>query len=219
MPTVNLNKKEFEELVGKKLPLEELKDRISMLGTDLESIEGNEIIVEVFPNRPDMLSEQGFARAFSSFIGVKKGLRKYKVKKSNYKVLVDRSVKMVRPFTACAVVKNLKLDDEKIKSIIQIQEKLHISYGRNRKKVAIGVYPLEKIKFPIKYLAKRPEKIKFKPLEMSQVLNGKEILELHPTGKEYAHLLEKEKEYPIFIDSNENILSMPPIINSDEVGK
>ena len=219
MPTVTLNKNQFEELVGKKLPLEELKDRISMLGTDLEKIEGNEIIVEVFPNRPDMLSEQGFARAFSSFIGVKKGLRKYHARKSDYKVEVDTSVKKVRPETVCAVVKNLKLNDEKIKSIIQIQEKLHIGYGRNRKKVAIGIYPLEKIKFPIKYLALKPEEIKFKPLEMSQVLNGKQILELHPTGREYKNLLENEKIYPIFIDANDNILSMPPIINSDEVGK
>jgi len=219
MPTVNLNKKEFEKLVGKKLELDKLKDRISMLGTDLEKIEGNEIIVEVFPNRPDMLSEQGFARAFSSFINIKKGLREYEVKKSNYKVVVEKSVKEVRPFTACAVVKNLKLDDEKIKSMIQIQEKLHIGYGRNRRKVAIGVYPLEKIKFPIKYLALPPEKIKFKPLEMSAVLNGKQILEEHPTGREYSYLLEGKKVYPIFIDTNENILSMPPIINSDDVGK
>ena len=57
MPTIQLNKKVFEGLVGKKLPLNKLKDRISMLGTDLEKIEGNEIHVEVFPNRPDMLSE------------------------------------------------------------------------------------------------------------------------------------------------------------------
>ena len=219
MPTVTLNKNQFEELAGKKLPLGELKNRISMLGTDLEKIEGNEIIVEVFPNRPDMLSEQGFARAFSSFIGVKKGLRKYNSRKSNYVVEIDKSVKSVRPETACAVVKNLNLDDEKIKSIIQIQEKLHVGYGRNRKKAAIGVYPLEKIKFPIKYLAKKPEEIKFKPLEMTQVLNGKEILELHPTGRDYKHLLENEKVYPIFIDANDNILSMPPIINSDDIGK
>jgi len=79
MPTITLNKDVFEALVGKKLPLEELKDRISMLGTDLESIENNEIKVEIFPNRPDLLSEQGFARAFSSFIGVKTGLCKYNV--------------------------------------------------------------------------------------------------------------------------------------------
>ena len=82
MPSITLNKAVFEQLVGKKLPLDELKDRISMLGTDLENIEGDEIHVEIFPNRPDMLSEQGFARAFSSFIGVKTGLRKYAVQKS-----------------------------------------------------------------------------------------------------------------------------------------
>ena len=35
MPTITLNKTVFEKLVGKTLPLEKLKDRISMLGTDL----------------------------------------------------------------------------------------------------------------------------------------------------------------------------------------
>ena len=68
MPTININRQVFEKLAGKKLPIEKLKDRISMLGTDLESVDEKEIIVEVFPNRPDMLSVQGFARAFSSFI-------------------------------------------------------------------------------------------------------------------------------------------------------
>ena len=73
-------RQELKKIIkNKKLPLEELKDRISMLGTDLENIENNEIQVEIFPNRPDMLSEQGFARAFSSFIGVKTGLKDYKI--------------------------------------------------------------------------------------------------------------------------------------------
>ncbi len=219
MPTINLNKKEFEKLVGKNLPLDKLKDRISMLGTDLEKIEGNEIIVEVFPNRPDMLSEQGFARAFSSFIGIKKGLRKYSAKKSGYKLIVDNSVKDIRPYTACAVVKNLKFDDEKIKQIIQIQEKLHIGYGRNRKKCAIGIYPLEKIKFPIYYKAVEPEKIMFRPLEFDKEANAIEIIERHPTGKEYGYLLNDKKKFPVFIDANNKILSMPPIINSHDTGK
>ena len=92
LPTVTLNKTVFEKLVGKELPLEELKDRISMLGTDLESIENDEIHVEIFPNRPDLLSEQGFARAFSSFIGVQPGLRNYKVQSSGQKVIVDSAL-------------------------------------------------------------------------------------------------------------------------------
>ena len=61
---ITLNKKSLKG----NLSLEELKYRISMLGTDLEGIDGDEITVEVFPDRPDMLSEQGFARAFNSFI-------------------------------------------------------------------------------------------------------------------------------------------------------
>ncbi len=145
MPSVTLNKKVFEKLVGKKLDIEKLKDRISYLGTDLEGIEGDEINVEIFPSRPDMLSEQGFARAFSSFIGEKTGLRKYEVKDSGEKVIIDKSVAKVRPYTACAIVRNLKFDDENIREIIQIQEKLHITFCRNRKKAAIGIYPSEKV--------------------------------------------------------------------------
>lgn len=219
MPTITLNKTVFEELVGKKLPLDELKDRISMLGTDLEKIEGNEIEVEIFPNRPDMLSEQGFARAFSSFIGVKTGLRKYEAKESGEKVLIEDSVKEIRPFTACAIVKSLRFDEEKIKEIIQIQEKLHITYGRNRKKAAIGVYPLEKIKFPITYKADAPEKIKFVPLESEREMTGLQILSQHKTGREFGHLLEGLEKFPFFIDAQGEILSMPPIINSHTTGK
>ena len=219
MPTITLNKTVFEKLLGKKLPLEQLKDRISMLGTGLEKIEGNEIFVEIFPNRPDLLSEQGLARAVSSFIGVKKGLRKYEVISTKEKVIIDNSVKLVRPYTACAIVKNLHFDEEKIREIIQIQEKLHVTYCRNRKKAAIGIYPLEKITFPITYKADRPEKIMFKPLEANREMSGREILNAHKTGKEYAHLLEGKDKFPFFIDAKQKILSMPPIINSEDTGR
>ncbi|MBW2985101.1 phenylalanine--tRNA ligase subunit beta [Candidatus Woesearchaeota archaeon] len=218
MPVVKLNRKVFENLVGKKLPLDELKERISMLGTDLENID-DEIEVEVFPNRPDMLSEQGFARAFSSFIGVKTGLREYKVTKSGEKLIVDNSVSDVRPYTVCAIVKGLSFNDEKIREIIQIQEKLHVSYGRNRKKAAIGIYPMEKIKFPIRYLAKKPKEIKFKPLESGREMTGLQILSQHPAGRDYGHLLEGKDKFPIFVDAKGKVLSLPPIINSDETGK
>ena len=219
MPTLRLNRKEFENLVGKRLSEEKLKDRISMLGTDLEEVNDKEIIVEVFPDRPDMLSEQGFARAFSAFIDVKPGLRKYKVKNSGEKIIIKDSVKEIRPYTVCAIIKNLKFNDEKIKEIIQIQEKLHVTFGRKRKKLAIGIYPCEKIKFPVTYFAENPEKVKFRPLEYKNELNGLQILKLHPVGKEYAHLLEGCKQFPFFKDANNNILSMPPIINSYDTGR
>jgi len=219
MPTITINRKVFEKLVGKQLPLDQLKDRISYLGTDLESVNDNEIVVEIFPNRPDMLSEQGFARAFSSFIGVKTGLKRYNVVKSKEKMIVDSSLKNIRPYTACCLVKNLRFDDEKIKEIIQIQEKLHTTYGRNRKKVAIGIYPSDKIKFPVTFKALKPENIRFQPLEYPKELDGKEILKKHSAGKEYGYLLEGKSKFPVFIDANNQILSMPPVINSEKTGK
>lgn len=219
MPTITLNRKVVEKLSGVKLPDQELKERIAMLGTDLEELTATAINVEIFPNRPDLLSEQGFARALGSFVGTKTGLRKYSAKKSAYKLIIDDSVKKVRPFTACAVVKHLKFDEEKIEEIIKIQEKLHVTYGRNRKKVAIGIYPLDKIIFPITFKADKPENIVFQPLEATKVMNATEILERHPTGKEYGYLLDGLKTYPFFVDAQNEILSLPPVINSNTTGR
>ena len=218
MPTVTLNKEVFERLVGKKLPLEELKDRISMLGTDLEGIEGNEITVEIFPNRPDLLSEQGLARALSSFIGVKTGLREYQIKKSGYQVIIDPSVTM-RPYTACALVKNLNFTEERIREIVQIQEKLATTHGRNRKKSAYGIYPSKKINFPVKYIAKNPEEVTFQPLGFTEPIKASRIPEEHPKGKAFQHLTEGWKKYPFFIDSKDNVMCMLPFTNSEDTGK
>ena len=219
MPSVKLNKDVFEQLVGKKLPLEKLKDRISYLGTDLEKIEGNEIHVEVFPNRPDMLSEQGFARAFSAFIGQKPGLRNYTAKKSGYNLIVEKSLPKKWPYAFACIVKGLTFTDERIREVIQLQEKLGITLLRRRKKGGIGLYPLEKIVFPIRFKGIDPDKIKFQPLEYPDVITGREILSLHPTGREYAHIVEEWNKLPVFVDDKGTIMSMPPIINSHIVGK
>ncbi len=218
MTILTLNKQELEKEIGKITP--KLQEKINMFGTPIEEITDTEVSVEIFPNRPDLLSFQGFTRALIAFFK-KSELIKYKINKpkEDYQVIIDKSVKKIRPHTACAIVKNLKLDNEKIKALIDIQEKLHASYGRNRKKLAIGIYPLETIKLPIKYLAKKPEDIKFIPLESNKELTGRQILSQNPTGREYAHLLKDAEVFPIFEDANKEILSMPPIINSQKTGK
>ncbi len=218
MTILTLNKKQLETKIGK--IDSKLRSKIDMFGTPIDDETENEISIEIFPNRPDLLSLQGFVRALNNFLN-KKQISKYKVEKpeKNFKVIVDKSVKQVRPYTACAIVKNLKFNDEKIKEIIDIQEKLHGSYGRNRKKLAIGIYPLEVIKLPITYLAKKPEDIKFKPLEFPREINGRQILSQHPTGREYGNLLKDCEVFPIFQDAKNEILSMPPIINSEKTGK
>jgi phenylalanyl-tRNA synthetase beta chain len=219
MSSIEVSKREIIRLIKKEVKSEYLINRIDMLGIPVEKVEDDKLTLEVFPNRPDFLSQYGLARALRSFIGSKKGLVEYKLNKSDYKVIVDFNLKGIRPYTACCVVKNINFNDDKIRDIIQFQEKLHVTLCRNRKKAAIGIYPLEKIKFPIHFKARDPNEIKFKPLDYSGDLNGLQILTELDIGKKYAHLLQDLKQFPIFIDSKGNILSMPPIINSDTVGK
>lgn len=219
MTVLTLNRKELESKIGK--ITKETEEKISIFGTPVESLTENEISVEIFPNRPDLLSLSGFSRAILGFLNKNPGLKDYKVNKpeKDYKVVIDKSVKKVRPFTACAIVKNIKLNNEKIKEIIDIQEKLHGSYGRDRKKLAIGIYPLKQIKLPIKFLAKKPEEIKFQPLEFTREITGRQILSQHPAGRAYGDLLKDCDVFPVFMDANNEVLSMPPIINSEKTGK
>ena len=219
MASVKFNKKKFEKEIGKLT--EEMQNKIALFGTTVESVSENEVELDITPNRPEFLSYENYKRDFLNFLSKGKGLKKYKVNKpaKNYEVKMDSSVKSVRPYTACAIVRGLKLDDEKIKEIIDLQEKLHSTVGRRRKKAAIGIYPMDNISLPINYKALEPFKINFKPLEYPRELNGLEILQKHPTGKEYSHLLAGKEKFPIFEDSQGKILSMPPIINSEDMGR
>jgi len=219
MANVKFDKKTFEKEIGKLDS--EMQEKIALFGTPVESIDEENIELEIFPNRPDLLGYHGFRRSFLSFLEKKPGLKTYILNKpeKDYEVKVDSSVKDVRPFIACAIVKGLKFDDKKIKELVEIQEKLHSTIGRQRKKLAIGIYPLEKIALPITYKALEPDKIKFQPLESQKEMSGLEILQRHPTGKEYAHLLAGKIKFPVFLDKEGSFLSMPPIINSEKTGR
>tara|TARA_Y100000310_G_scaffold345693_1_gene468388 strand:- start:32108 stop:33724 length:1617 start_codon:yes stop_codon:yes gene_type:complete len=217
MTILTIPKKQFEKDIGKLN--EVMEKKIAMFGTPIDGERDTEVDIELFPNRPDLISYQNFKNAFLTYLGKKSFKIKINKPEKNYKITIDPSLKNIRPYTACAIVKGLKFDDDKIKEIIDIQEKLHLTVGRKRKKAAIGIYPLEKIKLPIKFTAQFPDDIKLQPLESTRELNGKQILSQHPAGRDYGQLLEGLKKYPVFIDANKEILSMPPIINSHKTGK
>lgn len=217
MPTVTFNRKDVELLSG--ITDENvLKDRISMLGTDLEYVTDQEICVEFFPNRPDCLSLYNFSRALRNFVAEKPNKTHFEISPGTNKVIVEDPVHNVRPYTACAVA-HITVTQKLLDELIQMQEKLHISYGRKRKKVAIGVYPMDKIEFPVRYTALPPTQIVFRALGNEDEHSAQHILEHHEKGKEFAHLLDSFDKYPVFVDSKDTILSMPPIINSEYAGK
>lgn len=216
MVVVDFEYEEFKNIFN--MPKDKVIDGLTEIGAPAEiSHETGKIYVELTPNRPDWYSMEGLARALRSYY--KKENRKYEVKKSDYRVLVDDSVSEIRPYTACAVVKNMKLDDQKVRDMVLLQEKLLYTLGRKVKRFGIGIYPLEHIEFPVRYTTMKPDEIVYKPLNYPKEADAREILEKHPKGQDYGHIIEKFKRYPVFVDKNDRIMALIPIVNSAETGK
>ncbi len=214
MPLITIDKTDLLELLGESVPDDVLAYNISMMGTDLRNV-SETIDVEIFPDRPDLLSTEGFAMALEGYLSMRTGMPHFEIYNEGHTAFIDEKVAEVRPYAVCAVVKDIHLSNGAVKSLMQVQEKLHITHGRNRKKVAIGVHDLEKIEFPVTYTAK-PKDFSFVPLEWYTELTMEEILQKHKKGIEYSHLLEGFSEYPVWIDAKGTVLSMPPIINSND---
>ncbi|MDY6966495.1 MAG: phenylalanine--tRNA ligase subunit beta [Halobacteriota archaeon] len=212
MPVVTLNYADLERLTGARR--DEILNRIPMIGADIERIEEDYVDIEFFPDRPDLFSVEGVARAMRGFLGVETGLPNYDVKESDIKIHVEPSVKPVRPFVVSAVVRGLNITTEVIESLMGMQEDLHWGIGRNRKKVSIGVHDLSKVKPPFRYLAEDPG-FSFVPLDYDEEMTMDEILREHPKGVKFASILEGMDKYPLILDSEGSVLSFPPIINGE----
>jgi phenylalanyl-tRNA synthetase beta chain len=220
MPTIDVSHRDLCTLIGRRLSLKELREKAVLYAKgEIEEVTGDRLKIDIKDtNRPDLWSAEGVAREIAGRYG-RLGIPHYHGKRSAIRVVVDPKVKKVRPHTVCAVVRNVHMTKEALSQLIQLQEKVSLTFGRNRAEVAIGVYDLHTIKSPIRYTTVKPEGIRFRPLEFRRELTPKEILEQHPKGKEFRHLLEGKEEYPLFIDAQNNVLSMPPIINSNYTGK
>jgi phenylalanyl-tRNA synthetase beta chain len=102
---------------------------------------------------------------------------------------------------------------------MHLQDKLDQTHGRSRQKTSIGVYNFDLIKPPIEYTAVKPSDVGFVPLGFTEKMGLDEILEKHPKGIEYGHIVKRKPLYPMLYDSEGKVLSFPPIINSNDLGK
>jgi phenylalanyl-tRNA synthetase beta chain len=178
------------------------------------------IRLDLLAARPDLFDVGGLARALRGTLGIESGLPRYSVKPSKIEVAVDPSVTnkdSYRPFIACAVMTLPPVDETSLIAIMKLQENLHWGVGRDRKLASIGVYDLATITGPITYRTMDPDNEPFVPLGVpGRSMSGRQILESHPKGVAYAELLAGLNRYPVLVDGKGQVLSMPPIINSDE---
>jgi len=215
MPVINFSYSDLCGLVGRELPRAVLRERLPMIGADLKSAEdgSDDMSFEFFPDRPDLYSVEGIARALRAFLDHEPGLKSYAVGSSDVELKVDPSVAAVRPHIWSSLVEGAETDDRLIKSMMDLQEKLHLTLGRNRRKVAIGLHDFSAVKPPFTYKAVRPSEVSFVPLQGDREMDLAQILEKHEKGRAYAHVLEGKERYPVIVDKSGEVLSFPPVIN------
>jgi phenylalanyl-tRNA synthetase beta chain len=220
MPNLEISKKDLEGFMHKSYSKEQLEDALEFIKGEIDSLEGDSLRIDCKEtNRPDLWCTEGIARELLARTGKDKGIKKYNVAKGNIDVFIDSNILKIRPLIACAVIKGVNVTEDLLLQMIQLQEKVGENYGRKRKEVGIGLYDLSLMKPPVYYKGYKDEEIEFVPLEWKVSMRPTEILAQHEKGKAYAHLLSSANVFPIVIDSNKTVASMPPIINSQTTGK
>jgi phenylalanyl-tRNA synthetase beta chain len=189
-------------------------EKVPLIGSDVERTEEDHADVEFFPDRPDLFSPEGVARAMRGYLGIETGLPSYPVKPSGISFTIDPKLADIRPVLGAAVIRGISFDDESIQSIMSLQESLHWAVGRGRSKVAIGIHDMDKVKAPFRYIASLRSR-EFVPLDYTKPMTMDEILEMHPKGRDYAKIVKNFPLFPLIVDREDNVLSFPPIINGE----
>jgi len=214
LPVVELNINRIRKLVSGTVTRKQILDVLPFLGLDIESEDNDEIRIEYSPNRPDYSTDYGIANGLQGLLGIKKGIQKISIKKKGqFAIKVDSSVTKIRPYVTGMIATNGKLDDLSIKQLMNMQEDLHFGIGRKRKKSSIGLHDADKISFPLTYTTMSREH-KFVPLNSNVEQTIDEILTDTEVGQNYGWVIENAKNVPIILDSEQNTISFPPIINS-----
>ena len=239
MPTVIVNRAALFKAIGKSFTDEEFDDLCFEFGIELDDVtsekemfqneqqkEGENLSsdilykIEVAANRYDLLCLEGLALALRIFLEKEKmpEIKPLNVlPEEERQLIVYDSVNEVRPVGLCAILRDINFTNDTLKGFMDLQDKLHNNICRGRKLVSMGTHDLDTVKGPFYYRALKPEHIHFVPLNREEEVNGDglmSILKEDPKLGKYLYLLEGKERYPVMMDSNGVIMSLPPIINS-----
>lgn len=225
MPGYSCSLKQLLKLISKdEVKLETLEYYLDCVKSELKGYDAETDDLKLEnndTNRPDLWSAEGTARQIlGCHFNEHKNYNFFeKDAKAGNKIIASASVNSIRPFIGGFSVSGITVDEPLLNQIIQAQEKLCDNFGRMRKLIAIGVYDSKNIKLPIHYDAVSPETTSFSPLGFEEKMTLTEILEKHPKGIQYAGIVKEFSEYPLITDASGHVLSFPPVINSNDLGK
>jgi phenylalanyl-tRNA synthetase beta chain len=220
MPVVDVDPDELRQLVGTEKDDDELREDLFALGLEFEGwTEDEEFQLEFAPDRLDRLSVEGVARSLRYQYGTDRGVYIPNTNDAEWTIEVD-GPPAERPYVTGAVVRGLEFDERSLDSLIQLQEKLHATMGRQRAKGAIGVHDLVALKGTagtggektIRYTSMDPDEERFVPLESDEGMTPREVIDAHHMGSQYADLVAEMEQYPAIYDDI-GLFSFPPVIN------
>lgn len=170
MPNLRLKQSRFFELMGRNYDFEELDKLGFEFGIEIEEdqevkdgITTHYLKFDCMNNRPDLLTEATLVRTFKIYLQLIE-TPTVKLTPSTTRIVVEDSVKQIRPFVAAAILRGVTFDENTFKAFINAQEKLHATFCRGRKYASIGTHDLDSIKGPFKYTTKDPKSFTFVPL-------------------------------------------------------
>lgn len=225
MPTISINQKDFEQLVGRPtIAAEPLDAWLPLVKAELkdQDSESGEVRLELHDsNRPDLWSCEGIARQIRIKLqGAASAYPFFKpTPRPKRRIQVMQGLERVRPYIAACTAVGYKMTGEGLAQLVQTQEKLADIFGRKRRTISIGLYRLPQIVFPVTYTLVKPEEVRFTPLGVEEKMSPREILAVHPKGLEYGPILAGHDRLPLLMDEEGQVLSLPPIINSREIGE
>jgi len=227
MPKIDVNEGLFFNALGRRFEKAELVELLTAAKAELDEWPQGEGVLRIElndTNRPDLWSTMGLARQLSIYLGGKIPAYPFFSRPRDVKdtgerrVVVDAGLKDIRPFIGSFVAEGKEVTDALLREIIQSQEKLCGNYGRKRKTIAMGVSRADLISWPVSYGAADPDATKFVPLDFDKPLSMREILSMHPKGKEYGPIVAHFAKFPLLSDGKGEVLTFPPVINSAYIG-
>lgn len=231
MPTISVNRDLLFGYIGRQYSDKEFDELCFDFGIELDDVVQEKVEnskeettvykIEIPANRYDLLCVEGLGKALAIFTQ-KSTPPKFVIKtpsaESIIKLTVLPNTKTVRPYVVAAVLRNITFTKQNYDSFIELQDKLHQNLCRKRTLVAIGTHDLDTIQHPFTYDAKKPADIRFRPLNQTVEVNGVELMELYSKDshlKPYLPIIQDKEFYPVIYDSNNVVLSLPPIINGE----
>ncbi len=212
MPVVTLHLNRLQSLVSDRISKDDIISMLPSIGLDIEQQTKEYVRIEYSPNRPDYATEFGVAATLRGFFNIQNGIQNININKSNYVINIEQITENTRPHLKAIVAYGKKLDSDTIRQLTSLQEDLHNGIGKKRTKVSIGIHDLDKLTFPLKYTTIEKNH-KFVPLGEAVDYSITDILKKFSVGKQYGHILQDSSVH-VILDSNRNIISLPPIINS-----